>query len=178
MSSIARVMEIISNRLNGIEKDLRSDIPEDYKKYLEVEQAVFRRLKDLFEWESLSIIEKQESRLSTLASMRKSGAIEEIISAQKSAIFIYELLNSSLPYIKAVNINKKLDLIEELCRKELEIVDSAGSTFRGKHVSKEEIETAFQSYFKEVQPNTMAMFKECYDKIEELYQALKSLPES
>ena len=178
MNSITRVIKIISKRLTGIEKDLKSDVADDYKKHLEIEQAVFRRLKDLFHWESLTVIEKQASRLATLVSMRKTGAKKSIMSSQELAVNIYGLINLSLPYIKVVNVNNKLDLLESLCKKEIEIIDSSGSGFRGSHVSTDEIEAAFQSYFENVKPYKMDMFQGCYEKIEVLYQEFKNLPQS
>lgn len=175
MNTITRVIEIISNRLTAIERELKSDAADDYKKHLEIEQAVFRRLKDLFHWESLTVIEKQTGRLATLASMRKAGAKESIMLSQESAIKIYDLINLSLPYIKVVNVNNKLDLLESLCKKEMEIIDSSGSSFRGSHVSKDEIESAFLSYFENVKPYKMDMLQGCYEKIEVLYHEFKNL---
>lgn len=178
MNSIDKVIEIISKRLTAIEKDLREDVADDYKKHLEIERTVFRRLKDLFEWESLTVVERQASRLAILVSMRKTGAKESIISVQESAINIYGLINLSLPYIKVVNVNNMLNLLESLCKKEIEIIDSSGSSFRGSHVSADEIEAAFRTYFENVKPYKMDMFRECYEKIEVLYQVFKSLPRS
>jgi hypothetical protein len=175
MNSIDRMTDIISNRLLSIENELKGDVSEDYKKHLGIEQAIFRRLKGILDWEALSPIDKQASRISTLASIRKSGANEKSILHQEFVINIYGLITMTLPYIKVINLNNKLDKLEALCNAELQIIDSSGSDFRGKHVAKEEIETAFAFYFEKVQPHKMNMYKECYEKIEVLHMAFKGL---
>lgn len=173
-----KILELITKRIHEIENELKTSLPEDYKQHLGIEQTVFRRLKNMFEWEMLSSNEKQYGRLSSLAIMRKAGAIEKYIEEHEQAIKIYDLINLTLPYIKVINLHNKLDTLEAICQRELEIIDSSGSDFRGKHVTKEEIETAFQEYFEKVQPYRMNMYKECYEKIEALYEAFKSLPQS
>ena len=177
MKPIDKIQDILLRRIQTINNELNSDFPDDYKKQLGVEEKVFRKIKDILEWHRLTIAEKQESRITTLASMRKSGAVPALIEKQEEAIILVDLIILTLPYIKAINSNSELDKLNDLCQKEIDIIDFSGSHFRAEHVSREEIEGGFKSYFEMVQPYKKDMFKECYEKIEELYLAFKNLHE-
>jgi hypothetical protein len=175
MNSADKILEIISTRLKNLEEELKGTMDEEYKKHLDIERSVFRKLENFLRWQKLSSMEKQASRLAALASMRKSGAIEKLIQNQETAIKIYESINLTLPYIKVLNVNNKLDDLEQLCLKELEVIDSSGADFKGKHVNANDVGEAFKIYFERVQVNKSAMFLECYSRIDELYKLFNAL---
>ncbi|MBL0110304.1 MAG: hypothetical protein IPP42_05360, partial [Saprospiraceae bacterium] len=52
-------------------------------------------------------------------------------------------------------------------------IDLTGDT--NSHVELVEIEIAFKPYFEIIAPFKMDMFKECYERIENLYTELKKL---
>lgn len=175
MKTLDRLTEIITKRVQSIEKEISGDFPEDYKKQLSIEEAVFTKIKGIIDWQKLTDVEKQTQRLITLASMRKSGALQANLKKQEEAIRLVEQINYTLPYIKVINTNNRLIELENLCYKEIGTIDLSGSSFRMEHVGVDEINNGFKSYFEKVQPYKLEMYKECYIKIEELHLAFKKL---
>lgn len=169
-----KFIDKLSARIENIQKEDKSSYTEDYKQHLSVEEAVYRRVKSELEFQSLSPIDKQAKRIEYLASCRKSnGNCDEKLKT----ILIYDLILVSMPYLKVLNHLNKLSLIEELCIKELDIIDDNLFGDVKMHVTNVEIENAFRPYFDTVYPFKMNMLKECYEKIEALYKELIKLQE-
>lgn len=135
-------------------------------------------IEDRFLWQIKSQSQKQSSRISSLASMRKSGALPHFIKKQETAIYIYEKIQYTIPYLLALNHNVNqiiIDFTNEICDK----IDFAGSNYRGDFPGNEEVQNVFNNFIKFQKPaqGNGGMFKECYEKIEELYVALIKLNE-
>ncbi|MBK7439318.1 MAG: hypothetical protein IPI77_21855 [Saprospiraceae bacterium] len=98
------------------------------------------------------------------------------IQKQVKTIHIYELIKSTLPYIEALNSNLLIHIISfvnDLCTK----IDLSGRDYDEIFPDSQKIEQLFKPYFELVQPaqGNGDMFKECYERIENLYTELKKL---
>jgi hypothetical protein len=165
-----KLIDKINARIESIQNEDKSQYPDDYKQHLSIEEAVYRRIKSELEFQLLSPVEKQAKRIGYLAMCRKTNAN---CDKELQTILIYEAIITALPYIKVLNHLDKLMLLETLCLKEIDIIDSSSTGDVKAHVSELEIETAFKPYFKKIAPFKMDMMKECYEKIEALYKELK-----
>jgi hypothetical protein len=148
--------------------DLSTDLLSAYNY---TEQA-YRNVLEIYNWLKLEPNEKQAKRIENLASCRKVNGNCE---SRLKTIQIYDLLNNALPYVKALSHFNKLSAIEELCAKELSIIDGNILGDTKNHITRIEVEIAFLPYFEKIQPFKMDMFKECYEKIETLYKELINL---
>jgi hypothetical protein len=175
MIVIKSILNKINARIDNIQNEDKSKYPDDYKKHLSVEEAVYRRIRDEIEFQSLSPSEKQAKRINSLASCRKTHAD---CSRKLLTIQIYDTITVSMPYLKVLNHGNRLSLIGELCLKELNLIDDNQLGDVKKHVTKEEIEEAFKPYFETITPFKMDMLKECYEKMENLYYELLKLNEN
>lgn len=168
------ILDKINARIESIQSEDKSKYPDDYKQHLSVEEAVYRMIRDELEFQSLSSIDKQAKRIDFLASCRKTNMD---CSRKLLVIQIYDTITISLPYIKVLNHSNKLSSIEDVCMKELNFIDDSQLGDVKVHVSKNEVLEAFKPYFEKIQPFKMDMLKECYDKIENLYNELLFLIE-
>ena len=175
MIKISNIIDKIDARIKSIQNEDKSKYPDDYKQHLSVEEAVYRRIKSEIEFQSLSSVEKQSKRIEYLASCRKANGNCE---NKLKTICIYDTITTSMPYLKVLNLNRRLSLLEDLCNKELNLIDDNPLGEVKKHVSKEEIEEAFKPYFETIKPFKMDILKECYEKIENLYNELLKIAES
>lgn len=164
-----KILDKINAHIESIQSEDISNYTEDYKQHLSVEEAVYKRIKSEIEFQSLTSIEKQAKRIEYLASCRKANGNCE---HRLKTINIYESIIVSMPYIKALNHNDKLLLLENLCIREIEIIDDNLLGDIKKHVTAIEIKVAFKPYFEKISPFKMDMLKECYEKIENLYNEL------
>lgn len=170
-----KILDKINARIESIQSEDASKYPADYKQHLSVEEAVYKRIKNEIEFQTLTSIEKQAKRIEYLASCRKvNGNCENKLKT----INIYESIIVSMPYIKALNHNDKLLLLEGLCIREIEIIDDNLLGDIKKHVTVIEIQNAFKPYFEKISPFKVDMLKECYEKIENLYNELLKLNET
>jgi len=167
-----KILDKINARIESIQSEDVSKYPEDYKQHLSIELAVYKKIKKELEFQNFSPLEKQAKRISYLAICRKTNGD---CSNELKTINIYESILVSMPYLKALNHNDKLLLLEGLCIREIEIIDDNLLGGIKKHVTAIEIENAFKPYFEKISPFKMDMLKECYEKIENLYNELMKL---
>lgn len=169
-----KTMTIIDRKLDFLLKwkEKEENLDEDLKRDLNCQISAWSNLKNEMEFELLTPVEKQVKRIGYLASCRKTNAN---CNGKLKSINIYDIINISLPYIRALNHSGKLSLIEELCLRELDFIDIDLTGDTNSHVELVEIEIAFKPYFEIIAPFKMDMFKECYERIENLYTELKKL---
>lgn len=141
---------------------------------------IINELKGNLSWHVKSPIDKQVGRIRTLANMRRSEDLPHYIAKQETAIKVYDLINGTTPYIDAINsgdINRPIiDFCSNLCDK----IDFAGSSYRGSFPKIGELEKVFKVFLEVVvsAQGNGGMFKECYEKIEHLYNELKAISET
>jgi hypothetical protein len=169
MEIIKKLIAKITARIESLHSEDVSSYSEDYKKYLSVEEMVYRKIRDTLELEILSVEEKQARRINLLASCRKAGGD---CSNNERAIYIYDEIRKAFPYIKALNHLDQIAPLETLCSKEMQLIDNSLTGNVKEHITKKEVEGAFKPYFEKVAPFKMDMFNECYEKIEFLYNEL------
>lgn len=169
---ISKIISKINARIESIQSEDKSNYPDDYKQHLSVEEAVYRKIKIELEFSSLSSTERQAKRIIYLAICRKANTS---CHNELKMINMYDAIVTSVPYIKALNHNDKLLLLEELCSKEADIIDDNSLGHIHQHVTQVEIENAFKPYFEKIYPFKMDIYKECYQKIEDLYEEFKKL---
>lgn len=173
--------EYIRKYFDLITKNLRGHLETNEISFVEKEKIKLRleiinEIRNNITWQFKNENRKQISRLQWLASMRRSDAPIKSIQKQVKTIHIYELIKSTLPYIEALNSNLLIHIINfvnDLCTK----IDLSGRDYDEIFPDSQKIEQLFKPYFEIVQPaqGNGDMFKECYERIENLYTELKKL---
>jgi hypothetical protein len=170
-------LEIVNKKLDVLNawQEKSNTLDDDMKRDLSFQITAWRRLKEELEFQVLTPIEKQVKRIEYLAMCRKTDAN---CNKKLQTILIYDAIIITLPYIKVLNHLDKLILVEKLCLKEIDIIDNSLTGDVKMHIEKLEIENSFKPYFEKVAPFKMDMYKECYEKIELLYNELMKLHET
>lgn len=170
---IDRQIELLKKRIASIEQEKKSVDDNEYASFLDLEQRVYQRIVGNLEFQAISPFERQAERINVLAIIKKTkNAVN--ITLQKDIIFIYEQITTVLPYIISLNYNRN-NLLKSLkieCYKILEDIDSNNKNIPKRISSFSDLKDAFKIYF-DSKPNNIDLFKECYIKIDELYDDLK-----
>ena len=170
------IKKYFESALANVSKQINNpDLPNDKKDKLKIRTELINELKKNVEWQIKSPIQKQASRIQTLATMRKIEALPVLIKKQELAIKFYDLINTILPYIEAVNLGNITKPILDLLINYRYKIDFSGSAFKGVLPDREEIEKVFKPYFENIALSKNDMFKECYENIEDLYNELISI---
>ncbi len=174
---LEKYFELLISNINTHLNDV--NFPEEEKAKLQIRIELINELKYSIDWQIKSPIQKQAHRISSLASMRKTDALPHFIKKQETAIYIYEKIQYTIPYLLALNHNVNqiiIDFTNEICDK----IDFAGSNYRGDFPGNEEVQNVFNNFIQFQKPaqGNGGMFKESYEKIEELYVALIKLNET
>jgi len=147
-------------------------LDESIKRQFSIQIEAINNLNGWLLWKEKNSTEKQSARISSLATMRKIDALESIILKQEWAIEFYELFSETLPYVKVISDgrNNVLQPLVMFCNSYIEKIDFS-STYRKEIPRETEVKEAFECYYNSIQ-NKSASFKECYIKIEALYEKL------
>lgn len=167
-----------------IEKNLRHHLndPEftlEQKDELSIRLELINELKTNISWQFKSAERKQVSRIQHLATLRKMDAPPKFIRKQELTIGIYEKVKITLPYLESLNNildQTIIEFVNSICDK----IDLEGYRYEKEFPNGDEIRTAFRSFFEVSKPaqGNSVMFKECYEKIESLYNELIKLSET
>lgn len=167
---------IIETRTDLQEKLNQGNLTENQKTLYIHQIDAFCNLENWISWRIKTSDERQIVRIQKLATMRKVDALPEFIKNQEIIIYLYELFKEVLNYIKAAS-SPVLDGLAHFCELQLKMIDFKPKDFVVNFPSNEEIEKAFKPYFEITKPakGSGNMFKECYEKIEFLYDELIGL---
>lgn len=164
--------------LSNLQRHLNNpSFPDEEKAKINIRVELIKELRDNVSWQFKSPIEKQIGRIQWLAALRRSEAPMHVIRKQENSIQIYELIKVTMPYLEALNSDKKMEQIINFANSLSDRIDLAGSTYTGVFPERAEIEKIFRIFFEVIKParGNGEMFKECYEKIEYLHQELLKL---
>jgi hypothetical protein len=112
---------------------------EDIQKYIHW-ISLLDNLKTKFQWQFLSLEEKQLQRVAWLRSLQKRGLD---IEKQLLTLELYDGIMTALPYMKSYKTLTQVDRMINVCEKELLIIDYSGRGFGTSHISIEDYRSAF-----------------------------------
>jgi hypothetical protein len=183
MTIVDKQIDVLKKRLESIKKEDTSKYDDDYKKYLSIEESVYRRLIDNIEYQMLSPEQKQGKRILQLAKAREQNWD---VTNQLKEINLYSKIREVIPYIQAVSYkmnDSEKHLTEDLlifCQECLDMIDSSDYKREINFPSNDAINEAFKSYVEFIKPDKIPSLKvykqpEVNQKIEELYQEFLKL---
>ncbi|TDO94891.1 hypothetical protein [Flavobacterium sp. 245] len=173
---IKKYFELIEKNLNYHLNNPQFTLEE--KEKISIRLELINELKTNISWQFKSTESKQASRIQHLATLRKIDAMPKFIRKQELTINIYEKIKLTFPYLEAINsiLNDEIiEFVNNLC----ENIDLSGYSYEKEFPKSNETRKVFKSFFevtKSAQGNSV-MFRECYEKIESLYNELIKLSE-
>ncbi len=174
--------EYINQYFDLIERNLDKNLENEKISFYEKEKIKMRKemiseMKNNITWQFKKEEDKQIDRIQWLATMRRANTPQKHIEKQRKAIHIYELIISTIPYLKALNSSILEKSIIKFVNNFANLIDFSGRNFSKEFPSNTEIDEVFKSYFEIIKPakGNGNMFEECYDKIEFLYNELKKM---
>lgn len=179
MIHVKEILDYIIETKNMLQdKHNNEAVSGEEKKFYQDQIDAFSNVESWMVWRLKTPDEKQVARIRELATMRKIDALPEFIKNQERMIEVYEVLKSTSIYIEALDTSV-LDGLKIFCKELMNLIDFKPRSFGEKYPTVSEIKQAFNPYFEITKPakGNGNMFKECYEKIEKLYDELMKLNE-
>lgn len=169
-----RINKYLSFCIDRLEYESKNDSHDPkVKKDIFSKLDVYRSLKETIEFQVKTSSERQAIRIEWLASLKKRS---KSVECQIATIKLYEKVVETLPYLKALNQNGKLNGLINLCYKELDLIDFTYLSFGKRHVDKELLMQEFELAIsksegdKGIHPEAVNKLRELKDSFEENYK--------
>jgi len=176
IDQLSKEINLLSEKYWTIEDDNEKEKNKSIRKELSNEM-------NELEWRVKTNNEKHEYRIGFWLSQARRYNTDDL-NRRLFAINLYEKIRETIPYVLLLsnsnisNTQNALERLIKLCKKEIKLINK-GSLFLDVHVSKEEINEAFNDFFENVKTpaeyESIITHPEAEKKIEELYDLFVKL---